>query len=74
MEGTPQDLIAKLTAAIVAFEIPIERMDGKFKLGQNRSLDDRRGTVAGLKGENTSEAQALADFMQVFGGLDGGTV
>jgi len=69
IEGAPAEFIEKLAAAIVAFEIPIERIEGKFKLGQNRSLDDRRGTVAGLQQENTQEARALADFMRLFGGV-----
>jgi transcriptional regulator len=73
IEGAPSEFIEKLTKAIVTFEIPIERIEGKFKLGQNRSLDDRRGTVTGLQQENTPEAQALADFMRAFGGLGDGT-
>ena len=34
--------------AIVGFEITLERIEGKFKLGQNRSDQDRRNVIAQL--------------------------
>ena len=40
MEDLGVDLYEKLARAIVAFEMPIERIEGKFKLGQNRSRDE----------------------------------
>ncbi len=42
--------------AIVAFEIPVSRLEGQFKLSQNRSIEDRRGVVAAL--ERIGEPQA----------------
>lgn len=63
-EGFAPDVFDKLASAIVAFEMPIERIEGKFKLGQNRSRDDREGMLAGLKGEGTSDAELLATFIQ----------
>ena len=38
-----------LERAIVGFELPIERLEAKFKLGQNKSAADRAGTVAVLE-------------------------
>ena len=35
--------------AIVGLEIAVERVEGKVKLSQNRSEDDRAGVVAGLR-------------------------
>ncbi len=58
------DLFDKLVRAIVAFEMPIERIEGKFKLGQNRSRDDRLGMLAGLESEGTSDASLLARFIR----------
>jgi transcriptional regulator len=47
---------------IVAFAMPIERIDGKFKLSQNRSVEDRqrvaRQLTTGAPGD-----QAVADLM-----------
>jgi transcriptional regulator len=54
----------KLVGAIVAFEMPIEKIEGKFKLGQNRSREDRQGILAGLDREGTSDAERLATFIR----------
>lgn len=69
MKGAPADFVARLVSAIVTFEIPIERIEGKFKLSQNKPLDDQRGVVEGLKSEPAAEATALAAFMRTFSGL-----
>ena len=60
------DLYAKLAAAIVAFEMPIDRFEGNFKLGQNRSREDRLGMLAGLDAEDSSSADALAAFIRKY--------
>ena len=44
----PADYVARQTQAIVGIEIPIERIDGKFKLSQNRNDADRLGVRAGM--------------------------
>ena len=46
----PADYVDGLLKAIVGIEMRIERIDGKWKMGQNRSQADRRGAVAGLMG------------------------
>src|SRR5450432_976159 len=51
IEGQPPHFIEELTAAIVCFEMPVDRWEAKFKLGQNRSAEDRAGTIAGLERE-----------------------
>ena len=53
---------ARLVAAVVAFEMPIERLDGKLKLGQNRGREDQVGAVEGLEASGDEEALALARF------------
>jgi transcriptional regulator len=47
-EDLARDFVDRLAKAIVAFEMPIDRIEGKFKLGQNRSQDDRVGMLEGL--------------------------
>ena len=54
---------------IVGFELPVERLDGKFKLGQNRSVEDRRRVIAALAREGSPEAEQLAEFMRVRAGV-----
>ncbi len=47
-----------LLKAIVGFEMPIERLEGKFKFGQNRPLEDQLATLDAL--EKTPASSALA--------------
>ncbi|UUZ56444.1 FMN-binding negative transcriptional regulator [Massilia sp. H-1] len=45
----PPAFIDKLLAAIVGIEIPVQRLEGKWKMSQNRSANDRR-TIADATG------------------------
>lgn len=65
MEDLAVGFYEKLAGAIVAFEMPIDRIEGKFKLGQNRSQDDRLGVLKGLHAEGTFDAHALAQFIKM---------
>lgn len=49
MADAPQDYTRQQLAYIVGIEIPITRIIGKAKLGQNRPLEDRLGAVRGLQ-------------------------
>lgn len=44
----PEDYYAKMVRAIVAFEVPIARVEGKYKLSQNRSEADQQSVIAHL--------------------------
>jgi len=59
----PEDYRAPLLRAIVGFEMPIERLDGKFKLGQNRSAEDQAGVRAALHAQGGSGSELL-ELMQ----------
>jgi transcriptional regulator len=50
---------AKMLAAVVGVELPIERIEGKFKLSQNRSPADRAGVAAGLEADGNPDLAAL---------------
>jgi transcriptional regulator len=63
-EDLARDFFERLAKAIVAFEMPIDRIEGKFKLGQNRSQDDRVGMLEGLDAEKSPDADALAAFIR----------
>lgn len=60
----PAAYIDQMLRAIVGIEIPIDRLEGKFKLSQDEALPDRAGTVQGLRRGETAEAAALADWVQ----------
>jgi len=49
-----------LERAIVAFELPISRVEAKFKLGQNKQAPDRDGTVVALERDGSELAHELA--------------
>jgi transcriptional regulator len=45
----PEDYVENMARSIVAFEIPISRIEGKRKLGQNRPVEDMRSAAAALR-------------------------
>jgi transcriptional regulator len=59
----PEEFRDKLMQAIVGFEIPISRLEGKFKLGQNRPLEDLRNVYRALSTSHSFEDRALAEMM-----------
>jgi transcriptional regulator len=61
-KGDP-DFVSKLLKAIVAFEMPITRIEGKFKLGQNRQPADVAGAYRALSQSGNPADRALAQFM-----------
>ena len=58
--AAPADYIDQLLAAIVGVEIPITRLEGKWKVSQNRPAADRLGVVAGLQARGDAAAQEMA--------------
>ena len=63
LADVPADFLDRLQAGIVAFAIEVTRIEGKFKLSQNRSAADRHGAVAGLQTTGNNDDLALADLM-----------
>jgi transcriptional regulator len=63
MEDLTNDYVEKMVAAIVGFEIAIERIEGKFKLSQNRANADRVGVVNALL-QGAPADQQVARLMQ----------
>lgn len=68
-ESVPAESYGHMLRAIVAFEMPITKLDGKFKLGQNRSAEDRRGVIAALEKEGSRDSMRLAEFMRKWAGV-----
>lgn len=50
--------------AIVAFRIPLTRIDTKIKMNQNKSPQNRAQVIAGLSASGQPDALATAAFMQ----------
>jgi transcriptional regulator len=55
--------IQKLLSEITAFEIKIEKLQGKFKLNQNRTAADRAGVIETLSAGEDPLQRAVASLM-----------
>ena len=64
IEPRPGDLIEKMAPGIVAFEIPIARLEGKFKLSQNKTAADRAGVVTALRARGETFGVEVASLME----------
>lgn len=60
IEEAPDEYIDALLGAIVGIEIPLDSLQGKWKLSQNRSAADLTGTIAGLTAQGDEESRTLA--------------
>jgi transcriptional regulator len=64
VSDAPAEYIAAQMQAIVGIEIPIDRIEGKWKLSQNRTSADRAGVVAGLNDpQDPDKNEAMAQLM-----------
>jgi len=60
VDDAPAPFVAAQLRAIVGVEIPITRIEGKWKMSQNRSEADRAGVIAGMRAEGET---ILADMV-----------
>ena len=60
----PAPFIDKQLGAIVGLEIALTKLSGKWKVSQNRSLDDRAGVVQGLTEGGDAESAAIARWVK----------
>lgn len=63
LDSVPDDMMRSLLEAIVAFEVPIERLEGKLKLSQNRPPEDRARVRARLADSGQEGERAVARLM-----------
>jgi transcriptional regulator len=60
--------IDRQLAGIVAFEIAVTRMEGKFKLSQNKKPEDREAVIAAFSASDHGDERAVAHHMrQIYG-------
>lgn len=64
VSDAPADYIDGMLKAIVGIRIPIARIEGKWKLGQNRTAEDRAGAAALLAQRAGDDEQAIARAMR----------
>jgi transcriptional regulator len=68
LSDAPSDYVAKLVEAIVGIEIPISKLEGKWKVSQNRSQVDRQGVMNGLRAKGDSHASEMAALLEADSG------
>jgi transcriptional regulator len=61
--GQPAGFRRTMLAGIMGFRIPIARIEGKFKVSQNRALEERRNVFA-AQTSGSADEQTLARWMQ----------
>jgi len=59
VSDAPADFIDGMLKGIVGFAMPIARLEGKWKMSQNRPPADRAGVVAGLESDARDDVAAL---------------
>lgn len=60
----PEDYIASQMRGIIGIELPIRRLEGKWKVSQNRSEGDRQAVAHGLADLNTPESLAMKALVE----------
>jgi transcriptional regulator len=68
VEDAPPEFTRAQIRAIVGIEIPIARIEGKWKMSQNRNEADRRGVVAGYRADDHA---GMAAIVAERNGMDG---
>jgi transcriptional regulator len=69
VDDAPAPFIDSQIKGIVGLEIAITAIEGKWKVSQNRPVEDRAGVANGLGGESAVDAPDMAKLVTEFGGL-----
>jgi transcriptional regulator len=64
IEDTPEGYVDKLLGAIVGVEIEITRLDGKWKMSQNRPAEDIEGVIEGLGASDDARQREVAELVR----------
>jgi transcriptional regulator len=63
LASAAEDHVAELLPHIVAFTLEIEAIQGKRKLSQNKTAEDRDGVIRGLRARASDDHEAIAAAM-----------
>jgi transcriptional regulator len=64
MQDLPETYLRGMLKGIIGLDIAVTRLEGKYKLSQNRPAADRPRVIAALERQNDAEALAVARLMQ----------
>jgi len=71
-DDPPEEFIERLLKGVVGVEIPIAKIEGKFKANQTSSEPDKIGVIAGLHQRQGDEETAMAKVIEEH--LSGGSL
>ena len=60
VNDAPETFVQSHLKGIIGFEIPLTRIDGKWKLSQNRPAEDKAGVMSGLDARDGADAAISA--------------
>jgi transcriptional regulator len=63
VDDAPVDFFHGQLAGIIGIEISVTRLEGKWKVSQNRSTTDRAGVVEGLRASGNPDDKTMADLV-----------
>ena len=61
---SPETFIEAMLRAIVGFRFAITRIEGKWKMSQNRETKDREGVIRGLRNRAEGDDLEIADILE----------
>jgi len=64
MQDLPETYLEGMLRGIVGLDIAVTRLEGKYKLSQNRPAADRPRVVAALEAQSDADASAVARLMR----------
>jgi transcriptional regulator len=64
VSDAPVDFIQSQLKGIVGLELPIRKLEGKWKVSQNRTEQERDGVIEGLAKLNTPESLAMKALVE----------
>jgi transcriptional regulator len=64
LDDAPADYIDRNLKAITGLRLPIDRLEGKWKLSQNRTGADREGVLAGLETSDDEPSRRMAEAIR----------
>jgi transcriptional regulator len=64
MQDQPENFLNGMLNGIIGFEIAVSRLEGKFKLSQNRPAGDRPRIIAALDARDDADSHGVARLMR----------
>jgi transcriptional regulator len=64
VQDLPEAYVETMLKGIIGFDIAVTRLEGKYKLSQNRPAADRPSVIAALEAQDASESHAVARLMR----------